>query len=421
MVLVEHGRASGWIRRVFMGLWAVLLVLLTGCWSPDPGIVLPAAPTGLAASEGGYADRVSLSWSPVQGAESYRVHRAAVQDGPYALAGITGGTSHQDTQVDPGALYWYCVQACGNGGCGRHSTAVVGYAHVEEPSVPALPEAFAASQGAYDGKISVTWPTVSQAVAYELYRADDVTGPFDLIAVLADSHHDDVDRSGNRLIRCHGYWYRMAVCTVEGCGPLSHGVEGWRGTRIEGVVTGLVASDYVYPDRVRLTWDPLPGAKSYTIYRGHKDHAIGTSTTARYDDVHEPGTNPLEARRDYTYWVRAEGYPDGACEPSGLSASVRGRATPVPGTPVDLASSAQVNQVTVHWRKGSAILEPTEYTIYRASSHGGPYAPHAEVAHPSLTYTDTDVAPGGTYWYRVTASNLWGTGEPSDPVGAQVP
>ncbi|MFO8034149.1 MAG: fibronectin type III domain-containing protein, partial [Candidatus Bipolaricaulota bacterium] len=301
--------------------------------------------------------------------------------------------------------------------------AVQGYAEAEEgASDPDLDQDFAATQGTHDDRIVVTWKRVSGAKSYRLYRADDVTGPFEEpIATVSGTSYTDSDKAGNRLTRCHSYWYRLEVCTGTRCTFLPSGVEGWRGTRIEGEeVHGLAASDLEHPDRIRLTWDPLPGAYEYTIYRGDEENEIGTSDTNTYDDVYA-GDNLLEARTWYRYWVRAEPDPDGACEPSELSDWAEGRASRLPGTPVDLSTSSRRGRITVRWREGNSIEPPTHYLIYRAPESDGPYVEIDEVSHTTLSYTDTDVSAGNTYWYRIAAVNDWGTSDFSEPISSTVP
>ncbi|MFJ8787608.1 PHB depolymerase family esterase [Streptomyces sp. NPDC102462] len=83
----------------------------------DGGEQLPA-PTGLTA--GPATDTtVSLSWSPVQGAASYRVHRGGAQ------VGTPTGTAFTDTGLAPATTYTYTVAAvAADGTVGTVSSAV---------------------------------------------------------------------------------------------------------------------------------------------------------------------------------------------------------------------------------------------------------------------------------------------------------
>jgi hypothetical protein len=77
------------------------------------------------------------------------------------------------------------------------------------------------------------------------------------------------------------------------------------GNRADGYVispTYLTASHGTYPDRVRVTWPPVPGATGYEIFQNPLNNPafanqIGTSGNTNYDDVVSVGTN--------FYWIVA--------------------------------------------------------------------------------------------------------------------
>ncbi|MCL1921493.1 MAG: zinc-dependent metalloprotease [Kiritimatiellaeota bacterium] len=71
-------------------------------------------PTGVAASQGTYADRVSVSWSAVSGAVSYKVFRNTADNSAGATQiGTPTATSYNDTTVVKGVTYHYWVKAVG--------------------------------------------------------------------------------------------------------------------------------------------------------------------------------------------------------------------------------------------------------------------------------------------------------------------
>lgn len=65
----------------------------------EPVCVAPAAPQGISASDGVFADRVEIQWGAVNGATGYRVWRGATEDVSAAtpLTGWIPGTSFNDT------------------------------------------------------------------------------------------------------------------------------------------------------------------------------------------------------------------------------------------------------------------------------------------------------------------------------------
>jgi hypothetical protein len=86
---------------------------------------------------------------------------------------------------------------------------------------------------------------------------------------------------------------------------------------------------------------------------------------------------------------------------------------PLPAAPSPTASPA-LQQVLLSW---NAVHSATSYTLLRSSYSGGPYVPIA-TGLTNLSYTDTAVTEGNSYFYVLTASNATGTGPASSQVSA---
>ncbi len=86
------------------------------------------APTGVAATDGTYPDKVRVTWNAVSGATSYNVWRAEVGSGAAVLLqlGVTGQV-FDDTSAVPGLVYDYWVAAHNNTGTSDFSSADTGY------------------------------------------------------------------------------------------------------------------------------------------------------------------------------------------------------------------------------------------------------------------------------------------------------
>ena len=81
------------------------------------GVQVPSAPTGLAASSGPGAKKISLTWTASSGATSYNVKRSLVSGGPYTTiaTGVTT-TSYANTGLSSGTTYYYVVSAVNSAG-----------------------------------------------------------------------------------------------------------------------------------------------------------------------------------------------------------------------------------------------------------------------------------------------------------------
>ena len=70
---------------------------------------VPAAPFAIYASPGG--DEIPLRWLESFEADSYKIWRTTTPGGPYTLVTEQAGTSYIDTNILPGAHYYYAVSA----------------------------------------------------------------------------------------------------------------------------------------------------------------------------------------------------------------------------------------------------------------------------------------------------------------------
>lgn len=102
--------------------------------------------------------------------------------------------------------------------------------------------------------------------------------------------------------------------------------------------------------------------------------------------------------------------------PTGLNS-----ARTAPGAPGSLTAAAGPGQVVLTWNAAtSGYATPvTAYKVYRATYSGGETL--LATLGVVLTYTDTAVTGGATYYYKVSAVNAIGEGALSSEAYAQVP
>jgi hypothetical protein len=94
-----------------------------------------------------------------------------------------------------------------------------------------------------------------------------------------------------------------------------------------------------------------------------------------------------------------------------------GLVTNVPPTPTNLVASAiSTNQIGLTWNFNLGT-SGTTFQIARATTSNGVYTAVAQVAN-ALSYVDTNLAAGTTYYYEVAAQNAVGTSGNSNPAWA---
>jgi len=89
--------------------------------SATPNLV-PAAPTGLAATPGNA--QVALTWNASTGATSYNVKRSTTNGSGYATVSSPTGTSYTNTGLTNGTTYYYVVAATNSAGTSANSAQV---------------------------------------------------------------------------------------------------------------------------------------------------------------------------------------------------------------------------------------------------------------------------------------------------------
>ncbi|GAB6391118.1 MAG: fibronectin type III domain-containing protein [Treponematales bacterium] len=117
-----------------LGPWSTARVaVVTGSAGPGPGsgddtdTNPPSGIPGYLTVTGTTKNSVSLSWTAVDGATSYKVYRSSTENGTYTetTAGTFNGTAFTNTGLSPNTDYWYKVAAANAGGAGPKSLTPV--------------------------------------------------------------------------------------------------------------------------------------------------------------------------------------------------------------------------------------------------------------------------------------------------------
>jgi hypothetical protein len=187
---------------------------------------------------------------------------------------------------------------------------------------PDAPQNVQASDGDYRGSVRVTWDAVSGATSYMVYRsqADAVGDSIDLLATgVMETDHDDHDVGGDGT-ECVGegsqeqYYYWVRARNDDGDSGFSEPDLGY--SAVLSPPANVEASDAEYAGSVHVTWDAVPGATSYMVYRSLADMpddsmellaASVTDTTYEDYDVSGGGMACIGGGEQwqYYYWVRA--------------------------------------------------------------------------------------------------------------------
>ena len=199
----------------------------------------------------------------------------------------------------------------------------------------------------------------------------------------------------------------FAVMFMTACNMVLHEQEPKKEKQVEAVskpgtpstVTATAASS----SSITLSWTAAPGATGYKVYRS------STSSSSGYTDLGSktpPFTDTgLSAGTAYYYKVIAYNSAGDGPESSAVSE------TTAPDAPTGVTAAASVSSITLSW---TAVPGATGYRVYRNTIDS-----HSETemidTPASTSYTDTSLAAGTPYFYRVTAYNNAGESPKSSP------
>lgn len=415
-------------------------------------------PTGLVATVGN--DQISLSWTAMNGASSYKVYRGTTSGTYSLLASGNVPTSYVDSTVTNGTTYYYVVKSY-NGSDSADSTEVTGKP-IAAYSLSSLTATSATS-------LEVSFPATAGGDIYDV-RYGTASGNYTTTASGVTSPHAISGLAANTT-----YYVVGRARNTVGSGASRQTVEVSVKTPTTAPAS-LAAT--ATPGQVNLTWGAVTGATTYKIYRGtvsgtYSELANNVTTNSYIDTTVTNGTsyyyvvkasngtdsansnevsiqpisshtisstsatstsvvvnwNAVTGASGYDIlWGTATGSYSGSTlnvtSPhtiSGLSANTNyfivvraknsvGSGTTVnstevqrrtsPGAPAGLTATASPGQVGLNW---TATSGATSYKVYRGTTSGSLTLLSSGVG--SNAYLDSTVTNGTTYYYSVVANN----------------
>lgn len=158
-------------RRLLTICLAVAFSVLLGAVTVSAKSYTPAKVTGLSAKAA--ESIVTLTWKKASGATGYEIYMKTGSSGKYKKIITTNKTSYTKTKLTNGKTYYFRIRSiCSTGKKKYYSTS---YSKVvkAKPTVKAVaaPSGFKTYQSG-NGKVYLSWDTVSNATGYAVYQYD---------------------------------------------------------------------------------------------------------------------------------------------------------------------------------------------------------------------------------------------------------
>ncbi|MDR3122963.1 MAG: fibronectin type III domain-containing protein [Treponema sp.] len=308
----------------------------------------PSTPGGVQAAASSLDGSITVSWSKLSTASSYKLYRSTDFGATYAELDANASSPYRDSGLSAGT-YYYKVSAVNAIGESPRSAAVS--AAFSAPSMPVGVRA----RIAVNGNVIVTWDAVSNASSYKMFRSLNASSGFnEKAAGIAETTYTDTD-----LLEGTTYYYKVSALNISG----------------ESSQSALASITYAMPEApvsvgaslsgttVSVTWSAVSNASSYKVYRS--DSSIGAYTKIGAP-VSPPFTDNPPAAGEWSYKVSAVNYLGESAQSSSTGEATL--AVPAPDSVFATASSLN-GSITVSW---SAVSMANSYKIYR--SIGGSYS-----------------------------------------------
>ena len=298
---------------------------------------------------------VSLSWSTVADATSYKVYRDD------SLLETVSANSFSESNLADGT-YLYEVSAVNDYG-ESESRASISVSISAGESPPATPTNLRASVSG--SNVSLSWNVVNDASSYRIYRDGS------LLETVNTNSFTDSDLADAT------YLYEVSAINAYGESAGKSSVSATVNNSTPAAPTNFSAT--VNADTVNLSWDTVANATSYNIYRDSS--LLGSTTSNTFTDT---------TLADGTYFYEVSAVDDIGESTSKASVSATVNNVP-PAAPSNLSASVNQDSIDLSW---DTVTDATSYNVYRDSSL---------IASPTTNaFTDTALADG-TYLYEVSA------------------
>ncbi|MBQ8228948.1 MAG: fibronectin type III domain-containing protein [Clostridia bacterium] len=230
---------------------------------------------------------ITVTWSAVSGATSYRVERRKSGTENYStIKSSTTSTSFADSGLETGERYYYRVYAKNSAGESAASEAVGVYTKFAAPSVKVVSST----------QLQINWNAISKAESYTVKRRSyDENEYKDIKTVTSTSFTDSGLKSGTKY-----YYWIQANCNVDGTAITAKSMTGEQFTQLANPTVTVVSDT-----SIKVSWTTLKGHGTYKYIVQRKlstETSYKNITTVTGTSLTDTGLKP---NTTYNYRVQA--------------------------------------------------------------------------------------------------------------------
>ena len=316
-----------------------------------------------------------ITWLSVEDAEAYIVYRSTSSSKSYKAIETVTDLSYTDTAITAGKTYYYKVVAVGRNSESAQSAYVKLTGKCDIPVLEV--------QAGSTGKPVLTWNKISGAKKYEIWRSVDGAAFKKLTTATKTTYTDTKATNGAECI------YKVkALGSKSSYNGLFSAEPGCYVTCAAPTLTAKIDTATGKPS---LSWSKVTGATGYDIYRSENGSGFEKLTNVTGTTYLDEAT---KADNKYTYYIVSVG----KAEVFNSVKSAEKTVTVTVGQPKLVGSINEQGKAVITWQ---AVEDALKYEVYRSTSSSKSYKLVTTVTE--LTYTDTGITAGKTYYYKVVA------------------
>jgi fibronectin type 3 domain-containing protein len=367
----------------------------------------PTVPTNI---NGSALSRTSIqvTWTDASNNEAgFRVERAAISSSTWTQIGGTSSnqTSYTDSDLTCGSSYRYRVKSYNGNGTSAASAEKT----LSTQSCLAAPTNLTATPLS-STQIRLNWTdTNTTETGYRVERAPQSGSTWSIITTTAantTTYTDSTAACGT------GYQYR--VIAVEGASnesTPSSTAAATSGLCAPGSLTATALSQ----QRIRLTWsDTNSLEEGYRVERSPNGSSWSTlanlaANTTQYEET--------GLACGSTYYYRVSAFASGLLTSPTTQVTRATNACGAPSTPQGVtARGFTLNSVQLQWT--DVLDDETGYRVERSPNGSSGWVSVGTTGQNVTTFVDANLQNGVTYYYRVIATNSYGSSAASSIVSA---
>ena len=360
------------------------------------GLTYPAAPTLSAVAV--TATKINLSWTTSLGAATYTIQSSSDGGTTWTSPGITqAGTTYSDTTVVADQAYEYRVIATNASGSSGNSNV----ANVTTPL--AAPASFTVT-AASAGEIDLAWTACgSDCTGIKVERS--LTGTVWTTLSTPSLTGSSTTYADSTVLAGTTYYYRISAISAAGTSAPTAALSALTNPAAPALTATVISAT-----QFNLSWGTVASATSYTIQSSSDGGTTWTSPGVTQATATYSATG-LTADTSYKFRVVATN-ATGASAFSNIPVAKTLTLAPASFT----AASTTAAAVNLTW---AAVTDATGYKIERSANQTTwTTLVTSALTGVSTSFSDSTVAAGTTYYYRISTIAAQGNSAPSAAITA---